>query len=68
MKTGNLFNKARPFLFVGLWLSLAGLVYGIAGHHADLKMAGLVGLLGTFAIAVVLENIDETPKGHGTGV
>jgi len=68
MKTGNLFNKARPYLFVGMWLSLAGFVYGIAGHHADLKLAGLVGLLVMFTIAVVLENIDETSTSHDAGI
>jgi hypothetical protein len=62
MKTRNLFNKALPFLFVGLWLSLAGLVYGIAGYNADLKIAGFVGLLITFTAAVMLENINETEK------
>lgn len=68
MKTGNLFNKARPYLFVGMWLSLAGMIYGIAGSHPDLKLAGIVGLLGMFAAAVVLENIDETPTSHDAGI
>jgi len=68
MKTGNLFNKVRPYLFVVAWISLASLVFGVAAHNQDMKLAGFVGCIIVVTIAVVIENIDETSTRHDAGI
>lgn len=62
MKKKTYFEIVRPFLFIGAWIALAFIVYGIAGGREQMLTIGIISGLAVFTAAVVAENMDHHSK------